>query len=872
VTKRGPKNDGSGRENGGRLGTFAGVFTPSILTILGIILFLRLGYVVGAAGLPRALLIILMANAISILTSVSLSAIATNLHVKGGGDYYLISRTLGVEYGGALGVVLFLAQSVSIGFYCIGFGEVLTMVLGRSEPWFAQAVAAGAVAVLFVLAWLGADLATRFQYVVMTVLFSAIVVFLIGGMTHWSTEQLTANMSPAGDVPFWAIFALFFPAVTGFTQGVSMSGDLKNPGKSLPFGTFLAVGLSLVIYVVIAIVFAAAAPGRELVTDLREMRQIASVAWLVDAGVIAATLSSALASFLGAPRILQSLARDRVFPFLTFFAAGHPRTNNPRRAVVLSAILAIGTVTLGSLDAIAPIVSMFFLISYGLLNYATYFEARANSPSFRPRFRFFNARVSLLGALACLAAMLAINPTAGAIAAALLFAVHQYISRTVAVGRWADSDRSRRFQRVRDDLLAISRGMEHSRYWRPVLIAFSNDADRRERLLRFASWLEGGSGITTAVRVVEGEGVTGLKLRDQAEIELRSDIDERGLPAYARAIVARDLQSAIPIFLQAHGLGPLRPNTVLLNWRDARPGTEEIVDIETYVRHLRLPLRFGNSLIILAADSDDFERLAETPVADRRIDVWHRENATGNMMMLLAYLMKRTDEWSDARIRLFTSPAADESRDQAMERVQQMLAQARIPAEPQIVDTLGGETIVDRSTGSSVVFMPMRLTDRGPTGVNGESLDELTGPLGIVAMVLARQDIDLDSEPEGEQYAEVADALDAVDGAKKTASKADKEAVRAEKKQTKVEEKLEQARGEGVASDELHQLESEAEAAENEAARAKRRAAKARAKAESAVVDAEKVLGRPLQRKDDAEDQPSNGSQPENGDDPPKKG
>jgi len=177
----------------GTLGTFSGVFTPSILTILGIILFLRLGYVVGSAGLARTLIIIGLANAISILTSFSLSAIATNLKVKGGGDYYLISRTLGVEFGGAIGIVLFLAQSVSIAFYCIGFGEALTGILPQSTKVFPQIIAALAVAFLFIFAWLGADWATRFQYVVMAILVAALISFFIGGFAKWDNTLFIQN-------------------------------------------------------------------------------------------------------------------------------------------------------------------------------------------------------------------------------------------------------------------------------------------------------------------------------------------------------------------------------------------------------------------------------------------------------------------------------------------------------------------------------------------------------------------------------------------------------------------------------------------------------------------------------------------------------
>jgi len=653
----------------GQLGTFGGVFTPSVLTILGIILFLRLGYVVGATGIARALLIIAIANLISILTSISLSAIATNLRVKGGGDYYLISRTLGVQYGGALGLVLFLAQSVSIAFYAIGFGEVVARMIGSNSPRTPQIVAAVAISLLFILAWLGSDWATRFQYFVMAV---------------------------ASEVPFWVVFALFFPAVTGFTQGVSMSGDLANPGKSLPVGTFSAVGLSFAIYVAVALVLAAAMPGSELVADESgAMRRISSPGWLISAGVIAATLSSALASFLGAPRILQSLAGDRVFPILNAFSVGHGPGNNPRRGVLLSTGIAFATVALGNLNVVAPVVSMFFLISYGLLNYATYFEARANSPSFRPRFRFFHQRLSLAGCLLCLGAMLAINPTAGAIAMALLFAVHQYISRSVLVHRWADSDRSRRFQRVREDLHVISKDLAHPRYWRPVLVALSDDSEKRRRMLQFASWIEGGSGFTTAVRVIRGAGYKARLRREKAQTALQAEIDQGGAPAFARVVVASDPEEALPVLLQSHGLGSVRPNTVLLNWsRDAEEGPTVVLDEHTQT--IQRALRFACNVVALSAKPADFAAIEQTRAKARKIDVWYRENATGRLSLLLAYLMTRTTTWQDARIRVFVE-AKERDPEQLLEELKQMLEEVRIVADAEVVERVDIRTLVENS-------------------------------------------------------------------------------------------------------------------------------------------------------------------------------
>ena len=291
----------------GTLGTFSGVFTPSILTILGIILFLRLGYVVGNAGLGRALLIICLANIISVLTSMSLAAIATNLRVKVGGHYYLISRTLGVEFGGAIGIVLFLAMSVSIAFYCIGLGEAIASMIPGAGKTLPQIIAALAIVFLSVFAWLGTDWATRLQYVVMSILAASLLSFYLGGLAHFDSTLLAQNwLSPAIGPSFWVLFAIFFPAVTGFTQGVSMSGDLKEPSKSITLGTFAAVGISIVIYLSVAVVFAAVLPKEALSRDYGAMKHVAVVGWLISAGVIAGTLSSAMASLLGAPRILQS--------------------------------------------------------------------------------------------------------------------------------------------------------------------------------------------------------------------------------------------------------------------------------------------------------------------------------------------------------------------------------------------------------------------------------------------------------------------------------------------------------------------------------------------------------------------------------------
>jgi len=833
------KSDAS--DSKGTLGTFAGVFTPSILTILGIILFLRLGYVIGNAGLGLALLILLLANGISVLTSVSLSAIATNLKVKGGGDYYLISRTLGHEFGGAIGIVVFLAQTVSIAFYCLGFGEALASLFITNLNILPQIIAVLAVSVLFIFAWLGADWATRFQYVVMAVLVAAIISFFIGGFLRWDSALLVQNWSsPQTNPGFWVLFAIFFPAVTGFTQGVSMSGDLKDPGKSLPSGTFMAVGVSIIVYFLSSIIFAAALPAEVMMNDYGAMKSVALFGFLITAGVIAATLSSAMASFMGAPRILQSLAADRIFPFLFPFAKGSGPTANPRRGVLLSAGIAYATVVWGQLNLIAPVVSMFFLVSYGLLNYATYYEARSQSPSFRPRFRYFNQWLSLAGALACLGVMLAIDITAGVVAVAVLFGIFQYLRRTAGPSRWADSRRSHHLQLIREHLLAAAAEPEHARDWRPQILAFSDNPQRRSQLLRFSSWIEGGSGLTSAVQILEGEGLKMHKLKEEAEAQLQRDIQKDGAHAFPLVLTAPNLETGIQAVIQAYGIGSLKANTILLNWLGRSPAKILGLDDREFGRNLRAAHHFGCNIAILDVKVDKWSALEESNGQDRCIDVWWWGDATSRLMLLMAYLMTRNEKWSAAKIRLLA--CADGNEDgQTIESLEAMLEEVRIEANPQLVKDVDADTLAEYSADSALVFLPFRLSENQVLDPFGNLMENTLFLLPVTAMVLAAEDVELDAEPEEGTAGEMAETLDTLEDARKKAQAAAKEADEAARAAEKAREKVEDmtADPEGVDEETKAKAQKTAEEAEKQATKMTRKAAKAAAKAEIATREAQ---------------------------------
>ncbi len=810
------------------LGTFAGVFTPSILTILGIILFLRLGFVVGNAGLGRALAVILLANLISVLTSLSLSAIATNFKVRGGGDYYLISRTLGPEFGGAIGIVLFLAQSVSVAFYAIGFAEGVTALVDWLPP---RAVAGAALLPLFALSWMGSDWATRFQYAIMLVLFLAISAFVVGAVQVFDPAVLAANWSPSGDLTFWAIFALFFPAVTGFTQGVSMSGELRDPARSLPTGTFAAVALSIFIYIAGAVLFAGALPGAELVADYGAMGRVALVPGLISVGIFAATLSSALASFLGAPRILQALASDRLFRFLKPFSKGEGASDNPRRAVLLSFAIAAVTVVVGDLNVVAPVVSMFFLISYGLLNYATYYEASAASPSFRPRFRWYRPRASLLGCLVCGGTMLAIDPMASAIAIAVLLVIHQYLARAGGPDRWADGSRSALFQRVRSSLHGMGGITEHDRDWRPVVLAFSDDPARRERIVRFASWIEGGSGLTTAVRFVQGEGVIVRTESLRSEELLAIEIRERELEAFVRVVTTSDLEVALPVLLQASGLGPIRPNIALFNWFDREETAEDAPAMRSYGSYLRTVLRNGCNAVVLAARSEAFEGLTVEGGGPRRIDVWWRGGASSKLALLLAYLASRREPWSDATLRVLAECSPGSSEAETLVALRAELDDARIAAEVVIVGDASWTTMRAASNETSLAFVTFRIGDQGLCDADGEALPTSLDGLPPMALVLAARDIDLEAQPDEGAQADVARVLDAHEDTDERAHKLRAEADELRAAARAGAEHLESLRAAGAPSEELEAARKEADRSETEAADGERKAKKSEAKA-----------------------------------------
>ncbi len=760
----------------GSLGTFGGVFTPSVLTILGLVLFLRVGFVVGSVGLVRALLILALATSVSVLTSISLSVVATNMKVRGGGEYFLISRTLGIEFGGAVGVVLYLAISVSIAFYAIGFAEAVTAAMDVDSGVWIRVVAAVVVLVLTAIGIVGADLATRLQYVVMVLLVLALGSFFVGAIGTFDAGVLGENVGrPESDVGFWEAFAIFFPAVTGFSQGVAMSGDLRNPSKSITRGTFAAVGLSTVIYVAVMVLLAGGAPAAVLAGETATViGDVSALGWTMLVGVLAATLSSALASTLGGPRVLQRLGEDRVLPRLEFFAVGAGPSRNPRRAIALSTVIALGTVAAGDINTVAPVISMFFLASYGIINYATYYEIRAGSTSFRPRFRWYSHRASLAGTIACVGAIVAINPLAGSLAALVFVLLYNYLRRREVPDRWTDSSGSHHYTRAREHLHALAAEPSSDRDWRPCMLAFvPRDPTTRSRMVTTASWLEGGSGFTTAVRILEGSGPLLRRQADEIGNHLEDEMSQLVPPVYARVVLVRSADTGVQALVQSHGLGTIRPNLALFGMADLR-GSDE--DRRAYGEMLQSCIRFGANVAVLNVRDDAWARFEATPPADRSIALWWSDDKAGQLITLLGWLSQRHADWERASITVYVPSAEDESAGEA-ERVEQILDDARITAGVVEVDRTQAQ-LLDALGSATLALAPLRVRRGTATGPFGTSLGMLVESLPLAVMVLATEMVELDAEPDEGELAEFAKVSDQAKTARKWVADLDAEAAK----------------------------------------------------------------------------------------------
>ncbi|MFP6906882.1 MAG: amino acid permease [Verrucomicrobiota bacterium] len=719
-----------------KFGTFGGVFTPCTMTILGVILFLRFGQVVGQAGVIHAVIIVLIAKLITTLTTFSLSAIATNTRVRGGGAYYLISRSLGVEFGGSIGVVFFLAQAVSVAMYVIGFTEAF-LVAFPGHGFTFMGVSTCMNVLVFACVFIGAGWTIKIQYGILAVLLLSILAVVGGAIPQMSMDTLQSNLSPhyLSGAGFFTMFALFFPAVTGIMAGANMSGDLRDPGKAIPRGTLWAIAFTGIIYLALIFVLAAVRTAEDLQANNLIMESISLSPAMVYTGIFAATLSSALASMMGAPRILQAFARDRIIRSLRPFAKTSGKAGEPRRAIVLTFVIAQMSIFCGDLNTIAPIITMFFMITYGMINIACFYEAITNNPSYRPRFRLTHWTLALLGAGGCFLVMFLLHPLWAVIAMAAMAGLWWHISRIEVSKRWGDATSGFAFERCRRALLRLEEERYHPKNWRPSILAFIGLAGSRSHLAEYGHWMTAGHGILSLAQVITGELETRVQRLKIEGDRIREFIEDENIDAFPALVVASEVTDGMKSLIQCHGVGGIRPNTVLIGWSD---------DAEKYASFgamLRLCRGLNRSIICMRGRH---EEISHGSVPRGPIDIWWRGQQHGPLMLLLAHLLVQNQEWRNRKIRLLRVVSSEQDQADAKERLLQLAKESRISLEAEVfVSKNVGRKIRSVSAGAALVFLGFDPPVEGQEVAFMNRTNEFTSELPNVALVSSAGGISL---------------------------------------------------------------------------------------------------------------------------------
>ena len=726
-----------GQKQGYSFGTFKGVFTPSVLTIFGVVMYLRFGWVLGNAGLPATLLIVTLATSITFLTGLSISAMATNMKVGTGGAYYIISRSLGIEAGVAIGVPLFFARAFGVAFYIAGFTEAVMAALGMdpvTQVMMAKMISAGTLILLTALAYISADLALKVQFLIFATIAASLVSFFLAAPDAAALQLPEGAIAPEA-LNFWPVFAVFFPAVTGIEAGLGMSGDLKDPAKSLPLGTLAAIGVGYIVYMALPIFLQIKVGNPELLRfDLNIMGSIARWGSLILAGVLAASLSSALGSLLGAPRMLQALANDRVIPPVIGRGYGKDKAD-PRIATAISFAVAMAAVLLGDLNAIAPILSMFFLLSYGLLNLSAGLEGLIESPSWRPKFKV-HCSLSLLGSAGCFAVMLMIDAGQTIIAILITAVVFYLVKRRRLNAHWSDMRYGILTLLVRFAVQRLNKLKPDERTWRPNILALSGSPKSRWHLIEMASSLTLHSSSLTVASVLPVEDWSAEKVHSM-ENSMREYLEKREVDAMVKIFPAADMLSGASALVQAYGYGPLTPNTILLGDTEHRENFTEFSEL------IRLVYRTQRNLIMVR-DSDQ-DALAE----DDEIHVWWGGDSNNiGLILTLAYQIQKSPIWKQSKLILKSIVNTADEQAAAQERMNRFIEEQRIPATAEILikdQPSYYDIIRTASANAGLVFMGMRppLEDESTELYSRyyETLMQSTTDMPPLAFVLAAEPI-----------------------------------------------------------------------------------------------------------------------------------
>ena len=669
-----------------KYGTFAGVFTPTLLTILGVIMYLREGWVIGNAGVLGGLLIIGLAFGITAATGLALSSITTNIRIGAGGAYSIISQSLGLEVGGSVGLPLFLSQALVIALYIFGFREGWLWIF-PNHP--ALVVDLAVFAVLFGVAFVSAGLAFRIQYVILAIIAASLLSVAWAAAQGSMVYDLT-NVGIWGDfagapeddfagVSFWVVFAVFFPAATGIMAGANMSGELKDPRRSIPLGTMAAIGVSFLIYLLVAYWLARSATPQELQSNYTIMVDRAAWGPAVVAGLLGATFSSGLASMVGAPRILQALAQHGIIPRGRWLGK-RSRMGEPRNAILVTGGIVLLGLMLRDLNAIAPLITLFFLITYAMINVVVFTEQSLGLISFRPSLRIPRV-VPLLGGLGCIFAMFIMNPGFSLVAVAMVMGAYLYLT-----GRHLESP----FRDVRSGLFfslaewaakkVATFPPGNQRAWKPNLLVPVEDPVA----LRGSFEILEGVVYPKGSIVLVGLNESGTDdLLSQELFPIRDSLQSRGLFASATIIDYHGLADGLTVAMQSLQSAFFRPNTVFLTF----PRNE--LQERAYPELIREAERKGMGVLLYAPHPRaglGRRKVVNVWTRDRSPD-WSLEWDVGNLNLaiLTAFLLRRN--W-DGDLRILTAVSDPAEGGPAQAYLDRLAELARLGQCERVVGTI----------------------------------------------------------------------------------------------------------------------------------------------------------------------------------------
>uniref|UniRef100_A0A8D3CHC7 Solute carrier family 12 member 1 n=1 Tax=Scophthalmus maximus TaxID=52904 RepID=A0A8D3CHC7_SCOMX len=715
-----------------KFGWIRGVLVRCMLNIWGVMLFIRLSWVFGQAGWGLGIVVIALSCVVTTITGLSMSAICTNGVVRGGGAYYLISRSLGPEFGGSIGLIFAFANAVAVAMYVVGFAETVVDLLKENAAIMVDEIndirIVGCITVVLLLAIsvAGMEWEAKAQIVLLIILLVAIVNVFVGtfipattekkskGFFNYNSKIFLENFTPAFSVgeSFFSVFSIFFPAATGILAGANISGDLRDPQAAIPKGTLLAILITGVTYLAVALSGTVVRDATGNITDLvmpgeacngsavaacelgfdfsscavetcsfgsmnnfQVMTMVSGFGPLVTAGTFSATLSSALASLVSAPKVFQALCKDNIYTALHFFAKGYGKNNEPIRGYILTFIISVAFILVGNLNTIAPIISNFFLASYALINFSCFHASYAKSPGWRPGYKYYNMWLSLMGALLCCVVMFVINWWAALLTYAIEILLYIYVTVKKPDVNWGSSTQAVTFVSAVSNALSLSGVEDHVKNFRPQILSLTGSARARPALLDLAHSLSKNYGLCLTC---EGP-------RSEALPEMNGGMEKNQLwlrktkrKAFYAAVACEDFREGAETLLQASGLGRMKPNTLMMgfkrNWRTA--GAESV---QTYVGILHDAFDFEYGTLVLRMNQGlDVSHIVEAEVCGPpppqvakmneklleasaqftkkqpkgTIDVWWLFD-DGGLTLLLPYILTTRKKWKDCKLRIF---------------------------------------------------------------------------------------------------------------------------------------------------------------------------------------------------------------------------